>query len=361
MGKQAKSMQDGLASVQECITRDDMQLFMSLSTPEGEGEDEQVLLRACKTQEVICLVALRNERIACARLALFVREGRGDVYAGLFQSDGEPSAVFSLFAVAKDIVCSRGHNSIVGPIDGSIWDRYRFKTSCFDEPPYTGEPTNPPSYPELWRRVGFSPIAHWHSDALDGVIPAIVQAKMLRRLRRAERLGYTFRPIDSESATSFDQDLLELHGVIMERYASFPCFEEISAQEFLERFGYLRALIDPAGTVLAFAPSTDELVGFAIALPDYAYAVHTGKTDMEEMRQCPQRYVVLYIGVQRGHEGLGNALCARLLRRQEQTGAGCVSALVQDGRLSGSYIGRSARRIGTYELYKLNIPDSHLR
>jgi hypothetical protein len=59
--------------------------------------------------------------------------------------------------------CSRladeGCSLAVGPLDGSTWARYRFVVEPGEEPPFLGEPHNPPDYPLQFRAAGFKTLA----------------------------------------------------------------------------------------------------------------------------------------------------------------------------------------------------------
>src|ERR1019366_29148 len=53
--------------------------------------------------------------------------------------------------------------SVVGPLDGNTWRRYRLLTQRGDERPFFLEPDNPNDWPDHFAAAGFSPLARYFS------------------------------------------------------------------------------------------------------------------------------------------------------------------------------------------------------
>lgn len=290
-----------------------------------------------------------------ARVALFRHAGDPSAgYLGLFESDGRQDAANAMFAEIEALAAESGMVRLVGPVDGTIWERYRYKVSGFEEKPYLGEPTNPERYPAIWEAAGFSACDLWHAD----MIPQVAAAgpdKMSSRLQRAVDLGYSFRSL---SFRSFRTDIEAIHRLVSNLYTELPGYTPVSFDDFLVRSWPLRMAVDARGTILA-TDTSGEVVGFMIALPDYGSVRGRGivrALGMARMRLRPSRYAILHMGVARGHEGLGGAMAALMRRRLAEARVTAVAAFVRDGRPTGAYLGvLSARRACGYALYEKEI------
>lgn len=290
-----------------------------------------------------------------ARVALFRHESEPDVgYVGLFESDGDQRGVDSLFLAIESIARAYGMTRLVGPVDDTIWYRYRFKTEGFDESPYSCEPTNPESYPLLWEANGFLVRDRWYSDIIPP-IRAIGPDKMEKRLQRAEELGYEFRNM---SFRTFRSDLEMIHRLVSDLYCDFPAYTPMPFDEFYGEMWGMRFVADWRTTLLAYDKDGNE-AGFLVAFPDYGSITSRGLIGLAKrilMRIHPSRYVILYMGVARGHEGIGAAMMALLRRQIAVTGASGIAALIHDGKASGAYLrSLESRRAYRYALYEKDI------
>lgn len=313
------------------------------SLPDGDA------FPACS---LVALVVVRIGSEHAARVALFRHEAEpGTGWLGLFECDGRQEAADAAFRKATGIAEAQGMTRLAGPMDGTPWDRWRYKVEGFAEDPYLGEPTNPEGYPAIWEAAGFSVCRTWHSDAIPQVAAAGPD-KMASRLRRALDLGYSFRSV---SAMSFRHDMSEVHRILDGLYEGTPSYVPIPFQDFLVRAWPLRVGADRRSTLLAI-DSEGEVAGFMLAIPDYGSVRGSGiarALGIARMRLRPSRYVILHMGVARGHEGLGGAMAAVMRRRMAEARVTGVAALVPEGRTPGAYLGvLSARRAYRYVLYE---------
>lgn len=305
--------------------------------------------------KLVALVVATCDGQPSVRIALF--EHRDDPltgYVGWYDSKGDCEAIAKVFEAIEHIATKHGFSRLVGPVDGSIWSRYRYKTEGFGKTPYTGEPMNPISYPHEWQDAGFTPSHVWHSYEIphqDATMPD----KMYRRLARARDLGYEFSHM---SCRNFKDELGEIHQLVSRLYSSFPGYTDIEVHAFQKKLMPARFVMDMRATILA--RHEGQLVGFLVAVPDYA-SVNPEKLlpsiRKAEMRVKPSRYVILYAGVDSGHEGLGAAMMALLWERANEVGAGAVAALIHEGKTSGAYIHMlGGKRTQTYVLYEKRLP-----
>ena len=85
----------------------------------------------------------------------------------------------------------------------------------------------------------------------------------------------------------------------------------------------------------------EEVVGFFISVPNYAnlpYKLNVRNFfKILQIKNRPDEYVMLYMGVDRRHLGLGNALSNVITMELKNKHVPSIGALVRDGKITQSY------------------------
>lgn len=248
---------------------------------------------------------------------------------GLFEAlDGHPEAVAKLFREAAGWL---DRETVVGPMDGDTWHRYRVNVGPFDEPPFLGEPYNPPYYEALWTANGFSVLERYSSKRVD---PAAVVVFLEDKRNTALAAGYRLRSLDRGRFRDELRTIYELSRRIFDR--NF-LYSEISEDDFLRLYDGAERLIDPELVLFAHAPD-GEPAGFLFAYPDRGGAVDF-KT----------------LGVLPGHRrsGVAAALFYEGHRRAAEKGFRIANhCLFKEGNPSGDLDGGAGSLLRTYHLYR---------
>lgn len=277
-----------------------------------------------------------KESIPVSRAVLTVYPGDPDAYLGFFESENDQDAVSLLIKEAEKIAKSNNCTKITGPIDASFWIRYRFKTNCFDRS-YTGEPYNKDYYAALWQKAGFEIAERYCSNHYRKVNASDRNSLFSSRLARKLKEGYR---IVSPSKDTFDQTLIEVYELLIELYQSFPAYKRISREEFVSLYSYLKLLIRYSMVKMAYYQG--KAVGFFISIPDYGNAVYGRLTLMDYLRILrihakPKSYVMLYMGIDAAHRGLGKALAESIKEELQVSGVPSVGALIRHGNINKDY------------------------
>lgn len=185
---------------------------------------------------------------------------------GFFEAFEAPDEVMQLLSAGIAWLNDQGASTIVGPIDGDTWHRYRFNVGPFDQPPFLMEPYNKPYYGELWQQAGFQVLEEYYSKVVDAQAAAAPMSKIHQRVLSR---GYRLRPI---SMDRFEAEMGIIYELSTDIFAANFLYEEISLNDFLDLYRPARALIDPELVLIAELP-TGEPVGFVFALVDYHLAV----------------------------------------------------------------------------------------
>ena len=110
-------------------------------------------------------------------------------------------------------------------------------------------------------------------------------------------------------------------------------------EDFMDIFGSYKYILDYDMVKIAFY--REEVVGFFISVPNYAnlpYKLNVRNFfKILQIKNKPDEYVMLYMGVDRRHLGLGNALSNVITMELKNKHVPSIGALVRDGKITQSY------------------------
>jgi len=204
-----------------------------------------------------------------ARISPTLKDQNGAPYGmlGFFEALNDVAAVRELFEVAVGWLRENGVRSVMGPMNGDTWHKYRLSIGPFDDRPFLMEPYNPDYYPDLWKACGFETLESYHSLTARDVSAA---AQGTRRIaERAASRGYTIRRIDMNR---FREELGMIYDLTCRIFADNFLYTDISKEAFLSLYDGVNALLDPDLVSFAQSPQGED-VGFLFALPDNWRAV----------------------------------------------------------------------------------------
>lgn len=271
-----------------------------------------------------------------SRALLTVYPDDTDAFLGFFESEENGEAVALLFKKAEETARVQHCRRIVGPVDASFWIRYRFKVNCFDHT-YTGEPCNKEYYAALWRKAGYEITEKYYSNHYRIVERSHSNPLYASRLTDKLQEGYR---IVSPSKETFDSTLNEVYDLLIELYRSFPAYKRITREEFVSLYSYLKLLIRYPMVKMAYYQ--EKAVGFFISIPDYQNMVYQKLTPLNILRILftrakPKSYVMLYMGIDDAHHGLGKAMAEAIKMELSACGLPAVGALIRQGNINRDY------------------------
>ena len=224
-------------------------------------------------------VALDGQRVV-GRIAAMINPGMtleegAAGLVGLYEAAPDYEITRQLLDTAVAFLKDQGCTYIWGPMAFSIWHGYRFKTDYWEDPPFMGEPQNPPYYPEFFKKYGFALSDQWESN--------IVSRDGMRQLCDSHRDQYElFKKLGYQEKTATRKNLIGIcWELIMETYKGFKGFTYLSREELMSIYGYVPYLIQHRGSFFLKDPR-GEHIGFILVLNDRAAAVKAmhGTTDV---------------------------------------------------------------------------------
>jgi len=114
-------------------------------------KDDDSLKDFCQDEDQILILKGELEN-SCGRLIAYVRGETG--FIGWYECDDEPELAKALLNEAESWLRDQGCTKILGPINGSTWNYYRFNLGR-SVPLYAGEPVQPLYYVQQWADAGF--------------------------------------------------------------------------------------------------------------------------------------------------------------------------------------------------------------
>lgn len=286
---------------------------------------------------------------AVGRFALTLYPDDPVCYLGFFECIDDKDAAEFLFASAEKLAKEKSCRTIEGPVDASFWNKYRLKINNFDRLPYTGEPYNKEYYYNLFLENGYTVKEHYTSNAYRAVDDSYVNEKFEGRYKAFLEQGYR---IESPKVEDYEKILDEVYRMITELYSDFPIYKHVSKEDFKEMFMSYKSIMNMSMTKIAYYK--DKTVGFYISLPDYGNKVYhlnlPNILSVLKTKKHPKQYVMLYMGVDAEHRGLGKAIVYSIIKELEANKLPSIGALARDGKVTQTYVIEEATSIYEYVL-----------
>ncbi len=186
-------------------------------------------------------------------------------FFGFFESIDDPATASALLTTAEQWVVERGMKQIRGPMNFSTNEICGLLVDGFELPPMLMMPYNLAYYSTLIERAGYSKAKDLFAYLIDVREDATPPARLVRgieRLQQAQQV--TIRPIHMGR---FETEIKQLFRIYQESWKSNWGFVPVTEAELEHFVKQIRWIADPK--LCQIAEVGGEVVGFALALPDY--------------------------------------------------------------------------------------------
>lgn len=331
-----------------CTTEDTIRKFLALpgrlysqKTITGNRAEEEELLRGTHMLShyfTLSAWIAEEDGIPLGRCALTEYPDDPTAYFGFFECEENQAAADLLIGTVEAAAAQKGYLSLEGPLDASLWIRYRFKANHFDRPPYCGEPYNLPYYPSLFTHCGFSVKEEYVSNQYRKL--SKTQFSLPKYQKRYEEFlsrGYVIR---SPRPGEWEQTVREVYRMVSRLYTSFLTYKPITEEEFVRYLSAYQSVADLSMIKIAYWQG--RAVGFFMGLPNYGNLASRKKSPAVLCRALVKKlhcsdYVLLYMGVEPEHQGLGKALTHAIMAELAKKGAVSIGALIRQGNVNYNY------------------------
>lgn len=275
---------------------------------------------------------------------------------GFFECENDKEAAALLIANASYWIERNDAAVIWAPMDGTIWNSYRFMIRGFEDFPFPGEPYNKPYYPVLFEQCGFNVLKKWLSDTISPAnLKGLLEHKE-KNFRRVSGEGYRFRTLNEKKK---EKEFLILYELLSDSFSDFLGFHKLDFHVFMESFEGIKQLLRPEFTFFAENPE-GKPVGFYVLLPNYCHTTPEPDPNcISNTNNGINSIIGMYIGITREeiekNHGLGGALMYTALGEACKLNVPIVHALVAEGSLSAQNFKYTDGNLHEYCLYSRDV------
>jgi len=251
---------------------------------------------------------------------------------GYFHCVNDAAAAKLLVDAVKQDAVALGIKHVIGPLNGTTWENYRFRTS--DTPPsFFLESQHPVYYNDLFTANGFLAIKTYYSFLVKPLQPMNERAK--QREQQLLEKGVIFRHINP---ADYAGDMRRIYELCLISFKDNFLYTPYSWEAYIGKYKLLDGLSTPRMTVIA--EHEGEVVGFVFMIDDYLCE--------DEKRVVFKTYAV---HPSAKYAGLGAVISQRLTQELIEDGyTSAIHAFVIEGSTS---LNASSKDSGVYRRYKL--------
>jgi GNAT superfamily N-acetyltransferase len=191
-------------------------------------------------------------------------------FFGFFECTRDPEAALALFHAAESVLCERGVNRVLGPVNLTTHDEVGFLAASPGIPPAILEPYNPLWYPDLAVQAGYATLFESHALAWRPDRPPSPAVERLSLAAERKARKGTLRIRRSEPGR-WAEEIRLLHALYHAAFADVWGFVPLTWDEFEQRAERFRRFY--RAELAVFAEREGAPVGFALALPDINVAL----------------------------------------------------------------------------------------
>ncbi len=215
---------------------------------------------------LVCCFVITENKVPVGRLALYNNtelrwKNEKACCIGNFECINDSIIALLLLSDTQMWAISNGFGFIIGPMNGSTWDNYRFSVH-HNNPLFLSEPFHPLYYNDLFRELGFEVILNYESRIERGI--TVNNEKVAHKIQETDLNGITVREFD---ASKIDEELEKLFPLVKAAFERNTLYTSISWETFYRKYaGIIRQL----GTkYVLLAEKEGELIAFVFAFQNF--------------------------------------------------------------------------------------------
>jgi hypothetical protein len=187
-------------------------------------------------------------------------ENQKSIQIGYFEALDNEIATKLLFKAIKTLANSIGVSKIIGPMNGSTWDNYRFVTHSSDESMFLSEMQYPDYYLRLWENNHFKCLSEYMSTAQTTFVK-YDEKRVSDYEQTAISNGYIFRLLQLED---YENELKRIYQFCIDSFKNNYLYSATSEADFIKKYWALKKWIDPKFVFLVTKDNTIQTLLFCI-------------------------------------------------------------------------------------------------
>ena len=232
-----------------------------------------------------------------------------------------------------------GIETIIGPLNGTTWNTYRYVTEKGNGKPFLLEPWNEDYSVSLFEKLDFKHLAGYISTVMEGM-NSDGRKNLNKKIEKLKKFDY-YEDIRVESAEN--KDLLtvlnKVYDLTVEAFKNNFLYSELEREIFLKMYmSYEDKIVKKFFKMLYLK---GELIGYVFGIPDYTELGHKGKIDTIILK-------TIAVSPEYNGKGMGYILINFLIEEAEKEGyENVIYALMHESNVSkniGLLLGNILRR-----------------
>ena len=232
-----------------------------------------------------------------------------------------------------------GIETIIGPLNGTTWNTYRYVTEKGNGRPFLLEPWNEDYSVSLFEKLGFKPLAGYISTVMEGM-NSNGRKNLDKKIEKLKKFDY-YKDIRVESAENKDllKVLNKVYDLTVEAFKNNFLYSELEREIFLKMYmSYEDKIVKKFFKMLYLK---GELIGYVFGIPDYTELGYKGKIDTIILK-------TIAVSPEYNGKGMGYILINSLVEEAEKEGyENVIYALMHESNVSkniGLLLGNILRR-----------------
>ena len=232
-----------------------------------------------------------------------------------------------------------GIETIIGPLNGTTWNTYRYVTEKGSRRQFLLEPWNEDYSVSLFEKLGFKPLAGYISTVMEGM-DSDGRRNLNKKIEKLKKFDY-YKDIKVESAENKDlmAVLNKVYDLTVEAFKNNFLYSELEREIFLKMYmSYEDKIIKKFFKMLYLG---DELIGYVFGIPNYTELGYKGKIDTIILK-------TIAVSPEYNGKGMGYILINSLVEEAEKEGyENVIYALMHESNVSkniGLLLGNMLRK-----------------
>ena len=232
-----------------------------------------------------------------------------------------------------------GIETIIGPLNGTTWNTYRYVTEKGSRKQFLLEPWNEDYSVSLFEKLDFKHLAGYISTVMEGM-NSNGRKNLNKKIEKLKKFDY-YKDIKVESAENKDlmAVLNKVYDLTVEAFKNNFLYSELEREIFLKMYlSYEDKIIKKFFKMLYLK---DELIGYVFGIPDYTELGYKEKIDTIILK-------TIAVSPEYNGKGMGYILINSLIEEAEKEGyENVIYALMHESNVSkniGLLLGNVLRR-----------------
>ena len=232
-----------------------------------------------------------------------------------------------------------GIETIIGPLNGTTWNTYRYVTEKGNGRPFLLEPWNEDYSVSLFEKLGFKPLAGYISTVMEGM-NSDGRKNLNKKIEKLKKFDY-YKDTRVESAENKDllKVLNKVYDLTVEAFKNNFLYSELEREIFLKMYmSYEDKIVKKFFKMLYLK---GELIGYVFGIPDYTELGYKGKIDTIILK-------TIAVSPEYNGKGMGYILINSLIEEAGKEGyENVIYALMHESNVSkniGLLLGNILRR-----------------